>query len=99
MRYRVLPKTGPGHTVSYPRPDALERLLAARAIGSDEVARVRMELDAAGAIRHAVAGEIVSDLPAMSIAALIAGGDVEAVTLEAAPILDGADGDENGGEA
>lgn len=95
MSYRVLPKTGPDHTISYPVGVALERLLAAPA-GSEDRVRIRADEEAAGRIRHARAGDVVTDLPAMSVDALLAGGDVELVVDQApAPLLE----DEKDGEA
>jgi hypothetical protein len=76
--YRVLPKTGPDHTVSYPIGTALARLLAAPA-GSDERWRIFVEENAAGRMRNAVAGELITDLPDGSADALIANGDLELV--------------------
>jgi len=84
MRYRILPKSGPDHTVSYPMGAALERLLAAPAGAR---AAIRADEDAAGHIRHAVAGEVVDDVPACSVAALLAGGHI-AIADDDEPMLD-----------
>lgn len=77
-KYRVLPKTGPDHTIVYPVGAALDRLLAAPA-GSAERARIREEEAAAGRVRQAIAGDVVNDVPQMSVDALIANGDLERV--------------------
>lgn len=98
MTYRILPKTGPDHTVSYPVQGALERLLGAPA-GSAERKRIREEEDAAGRIRHVKAGEIISDLDDQLAAGLVAGGDLEIVDAAApAPAPTGARTREKGGE-
>jgi len=81
MTYRVLPKTGADHTVSYPIPAALTRLLAAPA-GSSERWQIFVEENEAGRIRHARAGEIITDLPDGSADALLENGDLEVVADE-----------------
>lgn len=97
MSYRVLPKTGPNHTISYPVGPALERLLAVPA-DSDERQAIREAEEAAGHIRHVTAGEVVDDIPAISIDGLLAGGDIEAV-VDAAPEPAAKRRREKGGEA
>lgn len=93
MSYRVLPKTGPDHTLSYPVGAALERLLSAPA-GSDERIRIRGEEDAAGRIRHVRAGDVVDDIPAVSVDALLDGGDIERVDDTPADVDEERDGEE-----
>lgn len=78
MMFRVLPKTGPTHTVAYPVGAALTRILSAPA-GSEERARIREEEAAAGRIKVAQAGDLVDDLPEMSVATLLEQGDIERV--------------------
>lgn len=87
MRYRILPKTGPEHTVSYPIGSEIGRLLAAPA-GSAERRAIREELARAGQIRHARAGTIVEDIPSMSVDGLIAGGHIAVVT-DPVDVIDG----------
>ncbi len=77
-RYRVLPKTGPDHTISYPVGIALARLLAAPAGSADRV-RIRNEEARAGRIKHVRAGDVVGDIPVASLDALVDGGDIEHV--------------------
>ncbi|HXO85233.1 MAG TPA: hypothetical protein VN803_06885 [Gemmatimonadales bacterium] len=78
MTYRVLPKTGPDHSIAYPIGAAFARILAAPA-GSEERARIREEEAAAGGIKVARAGDVVDDLPQTSVDALLEGGDIERV--------------------
>lgn len=91
MSYRVLPKTGPDHTISYPIGAALDRLLSAPA-GSEARVQIRLEEEAAGRIRHVHAGDVVDDIPVGSLDALLEGGDIERVD-DAAPAVH-----EEGGE-